>query len=202
VGTAAVREVVARVEQALAEVGPVENAEAYVTGNAILLSNSADGITRGQPRTVGLAALSILVLISFAFRSFKLGAVAMVPNLVPVVVYFGVLGLGAAPLSLPTSLIGSVALGIAIDDTAHFLVRYGSERRAGHDPGEAARITGMRVGRPIAITSMMLMAGFLVVSLSSFETLRQFGLLSAMTMGICLATDLVLLPALLIRARA
>ncbi|MDJ0789229.1 MAG: MMPL family transporter [Myxococcota bacterium] len=202
VGTAAVRKVVAELEALLEEVGPAPGATAHVTGNAILLAHSADGITRSQPRTIGLAAVAIFVLISFAFRSLRLGAVAMVPNVVPVVVYFGVLGLGAAPLSLATSLIGSVALGIAIDDTAHFLVRYGSERRTGNSPLEAARITGMRVGRPIAITSFMLMLGFLVVSLSSFETLRQFGLLSAMTMGVCLLTDLVLLPALLIRARA
>ena len=82
------------------------------------------------------------------------------------------------------------------------LVRYGMERRSGLDPARAAAVTGLRVGRPIAITSVMLMAGFLVVALSGFATLRQFGVLSAATMGICLLTDLVLLPALLIRARA
>jgi predicted RND superfamily exporter protein len=123
----------------------------------------------------------------------------MVPNLVPVVIFFGALGVGAAPLSLPTSLIGSVALGIAVDDTVHFLVRYGRERRLGVDPEEAALLCARRAGRAIAITSFMLMAGFLVVGLSSFATLREFGILSAATMGICLLTDLVLLPALLVR---
>jgi predicted RND superfamily exporter protein len=202
VGTASVRETTARLEAAVeaAEVPP--SLEARVTGNAILLSHSADGIARGQPRTVGLAALCIFVLVAMAFRSPRLGAVAMVPNLVPVAAFFGVLGLGVAPLSLPTSLIGSVALGIAVDDTAHFLVRYGSERRRGLDPAAAAALCGRRVGRPIAITSVMLMAGFAVVGLSGFATLREFGWLSAATMGFCLVSDLVLLPALLVRTRA
>jgi predicted RND superfamily exporter protein len=169
VGSAAVRSVAAQLERAISKGALPEGIEASVTGNAILLSRSADGIARSQPRTVGLAALAIFLLVTVTFRSLRLGSVAMVPNLVPVVIFFGALGLGAAPLSLPTSLIGSVALG---------------------------------AGRAIAITSFMLMAGFLVVGLSSFATLRQFGVLSAATMGVCLLTDLVLLPALLVRTRS
>lgn len=202
VGTAQVRAVTERLEALVAELDLPEGVTATVTGNALLLSHSADGIARGQPRTIGLAAIAIFVLIAVSFGSVRLGAVAMLPNLVPVAIYFGILGFGAAPLSLPTSLIGSVALGIAIDDTVHFLVRYGGERRRGLSPEEAAATCGRRIGRPIAITSVMLIAGFLVVALSGFATLRQFGILSAVTMGICLVNDLVLLPALLVRTRA
>ena len=202
VGSAAVRSVAAQLETAISKGALPEGVEAEVTGNAILLSRSADGIARSQPQTVCLAALAIFVLVALAFRSLRLGSVAMVPNLVPVVIFFGALGLGAAPLSLPTSLIGSVALGIAVDDTVHFLVRYGRERRRGLAPEEAALLSARRTGRAIAITSFMLMAGFLVVGLSSFATLRQFGILSAATMGVCLLTDLVLLPALLVRTRS
>ena len=202
VGTARVRDVTSRLDALVQEMELPEGVTAAVTGNALLLSRSADGIARSQPLTVGLAALTILVLVTFAFRSSRLGVLAMVPNLVPVAIYFGILGFGAAPLSLPTSLIGSVALGVAIDDTVHFLVRYGTERRAGRSPEQAAAICGRRIGRPIAITSVMLMAGFLVVALSGFATLRQFGILSATTMGVCLVNDLLLLPALLVRAKA
>jgi uncharacterized protein len=202
VGTSAVRELEAKLAGEVARAGLPDGIRADVTGNAILLSRSADGIARSQPRTVALAALAIFALVALAFRSLPLALVAMVPNLVPVTIYFGILGFGAAPLSLPTSLIGSVALGIAIDDTVHYLVRYGRERRAGLSPRAATLVCGRRVGRPIAITSMMLIAGFLVVALSGFATLQQFGLLSAATMAICLLTDLLLLPALLIRTRA
>ena len=141
------------------------------------------------------------MFVALGLRSLPLGALAMIPNLVPVPFFFGLLGLGVAPLSLPTSPIGAVALGIAIDDTVHLLVRYREERAAGHGPESAVRQCLRSVGRPVAITSLMLAAGFLTISFSEFATLREFGVLTATTMGLCLATDLVLLPALLLRAR-
>jgi predicted RND superfamily exporter protein len=188
--------------QAVLDTNPLPlGAQARITGNAILLAHSADAITRAQPRSVGIAAVAIFVLISIALRSPRLGAVAMIPNLVPVLIFFGLLGIGLAPLSLPVSLIGSMALGIAIDDSVHFLVRYQRERRRGAGPPEAALACSRHVGRPIAITSVMLCLGFLVVTGSRFATLQEFGLLSALTMGVCLATDLILLPAVLMRLR-
>jgi len=176
-------------------------AQARITGNAILLAHSADSITRAQPLSIAVAAGAILILISFALRSPGLGGVAMIPNLVPVIYFFGLLGIGLAPLSLPVSMIGCMVLGIAIDDSAHFLVRYRRERVRGLGPEAAASICNRQVGRPIVITSVMLCLGFLVVTGSRFATLQEFGFLSAITMGLCLVTDLILLPAVLIRLR-
>ena len=122
----------------------------------------------------------------------------MVKGCVPVLV----LGVGVAPLSLPTSLIGSIALGIAIDDTMHFLVAYLARRTKGATPENAARACIKQVGRPIFMTSVMLVIGFLVILASGFATLREFGVLTAVTMAVCLTTDLILLPALLVRTRA
>jgi hypothetical protein len=162
------------------------------------VNRGADGIAAGQPFTVGAAALTIFALVA-AMLGLKLGLLAMVPNVIPVLLFFGLLGLGIAPLSLPTSLIGSVALGITIDDTAHYLFRWRHERRTGADAADAVHATTRRVGRAIAITSVMLCLGFLVVALSGFATLREFGLLSTATMVICVIADLTLLPALLAR---
>jgi predicted RND superfamily exporter protein len=202
VGSAAVRRLAAALEQTAGDGALLPGMRAAVTGNAILLSRSADAIAYGQASSVGLAALAIFVLLAVLLRSLKLGLIAMVPNVVPVLYFFGLLGAGAAPLSLPTSLIGSVALGIAIDDTVHYLVRYRDERRRGRDPARAIDVTSLQVGRPILVAALMLILGFLVVALSGFATLRQFGLLSAATMAACLATDLILLPALLVKTRA
>jgi predicted RND superfamily exporter protein len=199
VGSEAVREVEAALRPALAGAGFPDGVRGAVTGNALLLARSADGIAESQPQTVGLAAGVIFALVWTSLRSLKLGVVAMIPNLVPVIVYFGMLGAGVAPLSLPTSLIGSVALGITIDDTAHYLFRWRHERRTGADAAGAVHATTRRVGRAIAITSVMLCLGFLVVALSGFATLREFGLLSTATMLICVIADLTLLPALLAR---
>lgn len=200
VGSAALRQLTRRIEGVLDGAVP-DGLEAHVTGNAILLTRAADGVARSQPRTVGLAAAAIFVLLAVGLRSLRLGLVAMVPNVVPVLIFFGALGAGVAPLSLPTSLIGSVALGIAIDATAHYLVRYRAERRAGLDPAAAVLRCNRQVGRPIAIASAMLFFGFLSVTASQFATLREFGTLTAFTMAVCFATDLLLLPAVLVRAR-
>ncbi len=180
---------------------PLPGAEIRISGNTILLSRSADGIARSQPLSVAMAALAIALLVAGSLRSVRLGLVAMIPNVIPVLVFFGALGFGAAALSVPTSLIGCMALGVAIDDTVHWLARYRAERDAGADAAAAIRTALRRVGRPIAITSLMLCIGFLVITGSRFATLQAFGVLSAFTMAVCLATDLILLPAVLGRVR-
>jgi len=201
VGSASVRDLVAHLATPLHETLP-EGFSGRATGNAILLARSADGIAESQLQSVGSAAAAIFALVTIALRSLRLGTIAMIPNLLPVGMFFGMLGLGAAPLSLPTSLIGSVALGIAVDDTVHFLVRYRRERRSGLSPAAAARVTGHRVGLPIVTAAAMLSLGFAVITLSSFATLRQFGTLFAVTVVYCIAAELVLMPALLVRTRA
>ncbi len=202
VGSAAILDLERRLQEIIDSESLPRGARVQITGNTLLLSHSADGIARGQLRSVGFAAVAILALISLGLRSIRLGVVAMLPNLLPVLIFFGLLGLGLAPLSLPVSLIGSMALGIAIDDSVHFLVRYRRERQGGGDPFEAALAASRRVGRPIVITSSMLCLGYGIVMASRFATLQEFGALSALTMLVCLATDLILLPAVLIRLRA
>ncbi len=202
VGSEAVREVEAALVPALASAAFPDGVHGAITGNALLLARSADGIAENQPRTVGLAALVIFALVWASLRSLKLGVVAMIPNLVPVIIYFGMLGLGIAPLSLPTSLIGSVALGITIDDTVHTLARYRDERGKGLSPETALERTARHVGRAVLITAAMLVLGFSVMGFSEFAKLREFGWLSAATLSVCLFTDLLLLGALLVRTRA
>jgi predicted RND superfamily exporter protein len=200
-GSAAIRALEARIQEVLARWTPPDLVS-EVIGNVILINRSADGIAGNQLTQVGLAAGAILALILAVFRSIRVAVLSMVPNVVPVLLFFGLLGLGSAPLSLPTSLIGSIALGIAIDDTMHFLVAYLRTRSEGLSPEEAAELCVRRVGRPIVMTSIMLVVGFLVIVSSGFATLREFGYLTALTMTICLCTDLILLPALLVRLRA
>jgi predicted RND superfamily exporter protein len=201
VGSAAIQDLVGRIEAVLAEHPLPVGVSVDVTGNTILLSRSADGVASGQPRSVSAAAIAIFVLVSLALGTPRIGAVAMIPNVAPVILFFGLLGWGVAPLSLPTSLIACVALGIAVDATAHYLVHYRAERDRGADPPEAVRLTHRAVGPPIVVASVTLCFGFAVVAFSEFATLRQFGLLSSLTLAICMATDLVLLPAVLARGR-
>jgi len=201
VGSEAVLALAASLERSIQDGALPAPLTGSVTSNAILLSRSADGIAGGQLRSVCLAAGSILLLVLAGLRSVPLAVIAMIPNVLPVLFFFAVLGAGVAPLSLPTSLIASVALGIAIDDTVHYIVRYRAERMAGRAPAMACQRASQSTGTAIITACAMLVAGYSIIALSGFATLRQFGLLSAGTMLLCLATDLILLPALLMRWR-
>ena len=201
-GSSAMRALERRIRDVIAESELPAGVVPDVTGNAILINRSADGISGNQITQVGCAALTILLLVAVAFRSLRIAALSMIPNIFPVLLFFGALGLGAATLNIATALIGSIALGIAIDDTIHYLVAYHRERQSGRSPEDAAAYCIEQIGRPITVTSVMIFVGFMSLLISNFVTLREFGYLTGMTMAICLVTDLLLLPALLVRLRA
>jgi predicted RND superfamily exporter protein len=200
-GSAAVRDLERRLDDAIAAADLPADLDVEITGNTIVLNRAVDLIAGNQIGSVTLTAATILVIVSSAFRSLRIGLLAMVPNLIPVCIFFGLLGAGAAPLSLPTSLIACVALGITIDDTAHYLVAYRYKRACGETPVQAATATTAFLGRPIVVTAFMEIGGLCVLCLSGFATLREFGYLASSTMLICLATDLLMTPALLVRGR-
>jgi len=200
VGSAAMRALGARIDEVLSHDLP-HGFTARVTGNALLLTRAADGVAGGQATSLLAETLTIFALMSWSLRSFALGLMAMVPNLVPVAIFFGMLGAGVATLSLPSSLIAVVSLGLAIDSTAHFLFHYREYRRAGATPDEAVASCIRALGRPIAIAETMLCVGFAAVAASHFATLREFGILTSITVGVCLICNLMLLPALLVRLR-
>ncbi len=203
IGSASIRELEDRIREAILRADLSDNLQTHVTGNTILINRSADGIAGNQGLQVGLAAFTIFLLVTGVFRSLRLGLIAMVPNIVPVLLFFGTLGAGVATLSVATSLIACIALGIAVDSTVHFLVSYRRVRESrGLSPEEAVNEVIRVIGRPIATSSIMLVIGFLVITVSGFATLREFGYLTGTTMAICMFTDLGLLPALVTRLRA
>jgi hypothetical protein len=200
-GSREVRGLEREIEGTLRGLRRLPTEEVAVTGNAVLINRSADGIAGNQVSQVGFATAAILLLMWLVFRSSRIAFLSIAPNIVPVLLFFGLLGTGLARLSLATGLIGCVALGIAVDDTVHFLVSYQHARQGGTTPRETDYVI-RTVGRPIVLTSIMLMVGFLVMLASNFPTLREFGYLTAATMGICPFNDLLLLPSLLVRLRA
>ena len=142
----------------------------------------------------GLIFLTIAVL----FRSLRLAALAMVPNVLPIVVVLGAMGWLGLHLETLSAMVFSIGLGIAVDDTIHYLARYCAEVRAGHSPEEAVRITTERTGRAIVYTSLVLLVGFGVLFTSAFPPNRSFAVLAGGVIASALAADLWLLPALLL----
>jgi predicted RND superfamily exporter protein len=201
-GSRAVRTLVERIETVVSRLALEPDLRVEVTGNAVVLNRSADALAGNQLSSIGLASGTVFLLVYAVFRSLRVSVLVMAPNLTPVILFFGMLGAGIAPLSLPTSMIGCVVLGVAVDDTVHMLVTYRRLRERGASPEDAVLLSMRRVGRPMAISALMLVAGFLTITVSGFATIVEFGYLSALTLVICLAADLIMLPALLVRARA
>ncbi len=174
--------------------------EVNATGTVVLLNRSADTLARGQ--VLGLAQVLgiLLLLMSALFLSLRAGLLSLVPNLLPIGVLFGLMGWTGLTLNISTSMIAVIAIGIAVDDTIHYLSEFNRQTRATGSEEAAILNAGRSVGLAMVVTSIALSAGFLVVCVSNFIPIRHFGILASTTMGVALFADLILMPALLMTA--
>jgi len=148
--------------------------------------------------SVALILISLILLI--ALRSMKIGLISLIPNLFPAAVAFGVWGLFVGEVGLSLSIVISMTLGIVVDDTVHFLSKYLRARREENMSSEdAVRYAFKTVGRALFTTTIVLVAGFLVLALSSFQLNAGMGLLTAIVIVIALAIDFLLLPPVLMK---
>ncbi|MDP3937737.1 MAG: MMPL family transporter, partial [Deltaproteobacteria bacterium] len=169
-----------------------------VTGTMQLLNKTSGAIARGIVWSVLVAIAAISLLLCVYLRSVKLGLLAMVPNLVPVAVLFGVMGTLGVSLSTGTSIAASIALGLIVDETIHFITAYRARTDSGERGEAALRSVYESVGPPIIWASVILTAGFAVLLLSGFLPLMYLGLFMAVAILVSLFCDLILLPALLL----
>ena len=148
--------------------------------------------------TIALVGISLVLIL--ALRSLKLGLASLVPNLVPGALGFGVWAWVVGEVGISLSLVTTMTLGIVVDDTVHFLSKYSRARREfGYASPDAVRIAFRTVGRALLTTSLVLVAGFIVVSLSSFELNAGMGKLTALVIALALLADFFLLPPLLMK---
>lgn len=187
-------ELARRIDARLATLPPGLRGRA--TGNAILLTRASDAISRGQARSLLAASAMIGAILVLYFRSLRVGLLALLPNLLPVAIYFGALGLTGIPLNNATALMASIVLGIAVDDTIHLLVHYRGAAERLASPERAAVAALIAVGRPVTYTTVVLCLGLLVVATSDLRTQAQFGALGAFTLAVAWAADVTLTPAL------
>ncbi|OFV89105.1 MAG: hypothetical protein A3J75_03405 [Acidobacteria bacterium RBG_16_68_9] len=171
------------------------------TGGVVLLNRSADALVWGQVTGLWQELAALLALLSFLFVSIRVGLLALVPNVIPAVILFGLMGWFGISLNISTSMIAAIAIGISIDDTIHLLSSFNAELRRTGDQRRAAIYAIRSAGRAAVFISTALAAGFLIVCLSSFEPVKHFGYLSAATMGVALATELFFTPALLVTTK-
>ena len=184
----------ARIDERMAALP--ESISGQATGNAILLTRAANQISRGQALSLVSALGMIGLLLVAYFRSLRLGLFALLPNAVPVAFYFGLLGATGVTLNNSTALMGSIVLGIAVDDTLHLLVEYRRALRETGDPDRAIEAALAHVGRAITCTTAAVCMGLLVVAGSELRNQAEFGLLGALTLAIAWLVDVTFTPAL------
>ena len=169
-----------------------------VTGFGIVISHSSQLISDGQVRSLFLTLILVFAIMFLLFLSYKVGFIAMLPNCFPIIVSFGVMGWFGIPLSMATSLIASIAIGLAVDDTIHYLVSYNREFKGDLNKEKALSNTVRHMGRPIIFTTLTIGLGFSVLMFSHFKPTAIFGLLMIITMFSALVADLILLPSLML----
>jgi hydrophobe/amphiphile efflux-3 (HAE3) family protein len=173
----------------------------HATGKLVLLTRTTSDIVIGQIKSLSIAAGVIFIIMWAMFLSRRVGVIAMIPNVFPIVVFFGLMGATGTYLNLGTSVIAAIALGIAVDDTVHLMVRLSSAIKSLPNQTEALLQSITTVGKPVVYSTILLCLGFGTLYFSSFVPIQEFGFLAAITVMVALFADLLRLPAFLTTTR-
>ena len=179
--------------QELGELATVE-----ITGVVPVLGNTLYGVIRTMAQSYAIAFGVITIMMIVLLSSVKYGLIAMIPNLVPITIMLGTMHLLSMPLDMFTILVASIAIGIAVDDTVHFMHHFQRYLERTGNALEAVRQTLDTSGRAMVTTSIVLCLGFSILMLSSMHNITNFGLLIALTIFMALVADFLLAPAIMI----
>ena len=189
----------AKIEDRLDELFPEGSGVSYrLTGDAYVASVALDSFIRDLFYSLLLAIVIIFGMMSVVFRSPKIGLISMLPNTIPLIMTFGYMGWQGINLNTTTIIIFAISLGLAVDDTIHFLARFREELDRNDTVREAILDTYFGAGRAIMLTSVMLILGLAVLLTSDFVPTRQFGILTGITIFGAIFGDLIMLPSLLL----
>lgn len=169
-----------------------------LSGANYLLALMSRTLVLTQIRSLLVAVILILSCIALTLRSGKLGLIAAIPNLLPLLILFGLMGWCGVMLSTATTMIASVALGLIVDDTIHLLYGYRQATQIGLTPAPALQHAIRHAGPALVITTFILTLGFWAGLIGSFKPTVSFAFLTGLTMIIALIADLLILPAILL----
>ena len=182
--------------------GPLESAfpelEVYLTGSMALLMRMADEVANSQfsSFTFAIAVISVIMIITLG--SFQGGIMAMIPNMIPALLGFGLMGLLGIALDTDTLLIAPLIIGIAVDDTIHFMTHYRVELIRTGSISESLVSTIRDVGQAVMFTTMVLGLGFALLSFSDYLGMAKMGFFGSAAIFVALLCDLFLIPAMII----
>jgi predicted RND superfamily exporter protein len=171
--------------------------ESQVTGLMMIFARTLDAMMTSMAQSYTIAAFVVTMMMILLVGHIRLGLISMVPNLLPITIVLGFMGITGLPLDAFTMLIGSIALGLAVDDTVHFMHNFQRYYRQSGDTVEAITHTLHTAGRAMVVTTIVLSLGFLIFMRSDMNNLINFGGLTGMAIILALLADLLLAPALM-----
>lgn len=187
------------IEPTIEEVyGSSENIDVQVTGTTLLFIKGNKFLIENLQTSLFIAFMIISLIMAILFRNWKMIVISLIPNFVPLIITAGLMGFFSIPLKPSTVLIFSIAFGISVDDSIHFLAKYRMELFANRFFVPVAISKSIReTGSSMMYTSIILFAGFIIFSASDFGGTVALGILTSTTLLIAMFTNLILLPALL-----
>ncbi len=169
-----------------------------ITGSVVLLGKMAKDLVDEQIHSFTFAFVSILIVVMIIFRSFKLGLLAAIPNLIPILGVYGLMGYMRIELSTPTAMISSIVLGLVVDASIQFIYRFRYEFENRHHYIQALHYTYRSTGMSMFVSTLILVIGFASSVFASFRPTVHFGVLTSLTIFFALICTLVVLPVALL----
>lgn len=173
--------------------------EVSITGIFALAMQVSQYLTENQAITFGIALLAVSVILLLVFGSFKVGMIALIPNLIPALLTLGLLGITGVPLDFYTMMLAPIIIGISVDDTVHFMSTYQLQLAEDGDVNAALRRTMAETGPGVVFTSLILGLGFGIMAIASATGTSNLGKFGALAIFMGLLNDLFLLPALILK---
>ena len=196
------KELVEKIEQHLVNEMGLEPEQVHLSGMAVLYNNMLQSLFRSQILTIGVVFIAILIMFIVLFRSFKKALIALIPNIISASFILGIMGGLGIPLDLMTITIAAISIGIAVDNSIHYMHRFLEEYEVRGDYWESVKACHGSIGQAIYFTSITITLGFGLLVMSSFIPTIYFGLLTGFAMLVALFANLSLLPVLIVRFKA
>ncbi|AOW21458.1 efflux RND transporter permease subunit [Urechidicola croceus] len=199
VGTTKMEGIEKRLESKIEKEFDLEKYDVSLTGKALVFLKGTKYLINNLVLSLSLAILLIAIFMAFMFRSFKMILISILPNILPLLLTAGLMGYLSIPLKPSTILVFSIAFGISVDDTIHFLAKYRQELQANKWRVKKSVYAALReTGVSMFYTSIVLFFGFLVFTISSFGGTKALGGLVSITLLFAMLSNLLLLPSLLL----
>lgn len=192
-------ELISKIKQDLTTKFNLNSEQIHLNGILVLYNNILQSLFESQILTLAFVFLVILIMFLILFRNIKLSFLAIIPNIIVAIFILGIMGLAHIPLDIMTITIAAIAIGIAVDDTIHYIHRFDEELKKDENYIEAVKRSHNTIGKAMYYTTTIIGFGFFILIFSNFVPTIYFGLLTALSMLFALLADFLLLPVLLVK---